>query len=187
MGKKTIILDVDGPLADFYSTYKKLVSKHLGITWDLPIMRWDIGDAMNLSPEQKDVVHKYLNAPDVAAFMPLCPGAQDGVEGLLEDGHDVWFLTAPLQHSPTWCFDRLHWVERFFGKEMRDKTIFASRKELVRGDIFVDDKPQNIYDWVKANPQGLPVLWATESNTAAAAQGAVYTSSWETVRRLGQT
>ena len=57
--------------------------------------------------------------------------------------HEVYILsTAPWDNPEAWTHKRL-WVESHFGKQIRKRLILSHRKDLLIGDVLIDDNPWN--------------------------------------------
>lgn len=71
-------------------------------------------------------------------------GAIRAVNKLLNSKHyDIYFLsTAPWHNTTAWIDKRL-WLEDYFGDSINRKLILTHRKDLVKGDILIDDRPNN--------------------------------------------
>lgn len=165
MRRKTFLIDVDGVIANFCKLYIDIVEDVLG--WrgsEEDIKEWDVGDALGLTEDEKDMVHEHLFAPGAAFYMDPYPETLGYVKECL-GSFDVWFVTAPLRQNPTWVFDRQRWIEKYFDKEQRKRTIFADRKERVQGDVFIDDKTSSVVSWKENNPEGIAILWSQPYNT----------------------
>lgn len=74
--------------------------------------------------------------------LPVIEGAQDAIANLMRSGHSVHFVSTPYLSNPTCASDKLAWVEEHFGKEMMRRTILATDKTLVNGDVLIDDRPE---------------------------------------------
>lgn len=85
-------------------------------------------------------------------------------------------MTAPLLHCPTWESERREWLRCHFGFKARD-VIFTARKDLVHGDVLIDDKPEHVKEW-SLRWGKCAVLWAQPYNSARDCQDEAYT--WRT-------
>ena len=62
---------------------------------------------------------------------------------LNSDKYEVYILsTAPWNNPSAWTDKRL-WIEEQFGDKINRKLILTHRKDLVKGDILIDDRPNN--------------------------------------------
>lgn len=143
--KKLLYIDLDGVIADFIS-------------------------AMHSHPLRE--IPPYDEHPDTIPniFRNLKPieGAIASVNQLLEsEKYEVYFLsTAPWNNPSAWTDKRL-WIEEQFGDKINRRLILTHRKDLVMGDILIDDRPNNGAEnfqgeWIhfgsKAYPNWLAVL-----------------------------
>ena len=101
---------------------------------------------MDTHPLREDPL--YAKDPDTipSLFRHLKPidAAIKSVEKLLKSPkYDVYFLsTAPWNNPSAWTDKRL-WLEQQFGDKINRKLILTHRKYLVKGDILIDDRPNN--------------------------------------------
>lgn len=118
---KLLYIDLDGVVADFVS-------------------------AMSTHPQRDNPI--YREHPDKIPhiFRDLSPinGAIKAVNQLLESPlYEVYILsTAPWNNPSAWTDKRL-WLEDKFGDSINRKLILTHRKDLVKGDILIDDRPNN--------------------------------------------
>lgn len=78
---------------------------------------------------------------------PPYPGALSGVKKIWDYGHEVYFASTPV--ASLWCArEKWNWVERTFPEIGRRNVILTWNKGMLRGDILVDDKPENLYEFM---------------------------------------
>tara|TARA_Y100000385_G_scaffold18529_1_gene18515 strand:- start:381 stop:824 length:444 start_codon:yes stop_codon:yes gene_type:complete len=118
---KLLYIDLDGVIADFVS-------------------------AMNAHSLRENPL--YDKEPDTipGLFRNLKPieSAISSVEKLLHsEKYEVYFLsTAPWNNPSAWTDKRL-WLAEQFGDKINRRLILTHRKDLVKGDILIDDRPNN--------------------------------------------
>jgi 5'(3')-deoxyribonucleotidase len=160
--KPTVLLDVDGVIANFTQLYLScakaagVLSMEFPSDWESPYEK--IEEALHLTKDGEAAVYKLLNAPDAAFNINPYPKAVEGVKSVAEIA-EVYFVTNPIGSSPTWSWDRMRWLKKHFGDELGGNVVLTPHKFLVRGDIFVDDRPSNLEPWKKAWPYGIEVCW----------------------------
>jgi 5'(3')-deoxyribonucleotidase len=116
-----LFIDLDGVIADFTST-------------------------MDSHPLRK--IPPYDEHPDTIPniFRSLNPiaSAVFSVNKLLNSSkYEVYFLsTAPWNNPSAWTDKRL-WVEDHFGDKINRRLILTHCKDLLNGDILIDDRPNN--------------------------------------------
>jgi 5'-nucleotidase len=137
--KKILHIDLDGVIADFIS-------------------------AMHSHPLRE--IPPYDEHPDTIPhiFRNLQPieGAVTAVQKLLNSNkYEIYFLsTAPWNNPSAWTDKRL-WLEDQFGDVINRKLILTHRKDLIRGDILIDDRPNNGADkfqgeWIQYGSEKFP-------------------------------
>ncbi len=124
----------------------------------------DFASMMNIHSLRK--IPPYDEHPDTIPniFRKLNPidGAISSVTKLLTSPkYEVYFLsTAPWNNPSAWTDKRL-WVEEHFGDIVNRKLILTHRKDLIRGDILIDDRPNNGADkfqgeWIQFGSEKYP-------------------------------
>jgi 5'(3')-deoxyribonucleotidase len=119
--KKLLHIDLDGVIADFISA---MDAHHLR-----KIPPYD---------EHPDTIpHLFRNLQPIE-------GAVTAVQKLLNSNkYEIYFLsTAPWNNPSAWTDKRL-WIEKQFGDIINRKLILTHRKDLIIGDILIDDRPNN--------------------------------------------
>ena len=112
MGRLIIYIDMDGVLADFD-------------------MAADLHPNKNVKGFRPDL------ELDFTTFNPI-PGAIEAVKELIDMGHDVYFATtAPWDKPESWAQKRI-WIGKHF-PEMRKRLIITAHKNLLKGDVLIDD------------------------------------------------
>lgn len=147
---KTILIDVDSVVADLVNPSLEIMNERFP---DEKVKYEDIVEFYFLDHEKYNIINKkqsdfikgMWNQPYFAFRLPLIEGAKEGVEELKKLGN-VFFITSPWPTSRTWCFDRASWIEREFDVG-HDNVIFTGHKELVKGDVLIDDCPKYIRQW----------------------------------------
>ncbi len=145
MSRPVVLLDCDGVLADFVSATLDLVHTLGGRRHASDEVRtWEIFDSIG-TPELRERVYDRMNREGFCrdVIRPY-PGAVEAIADLREHA-DVYVVTAPFR-TATWMSERLAWLGHHFALPA-DHVVFTERKQLVRGDVFVDDKPDHVRRW----------------------------------------
>lgn len=153
-GAMIVLCDVDGVLAQ----WKKAFRYHLSqVDFHVEGINW-ISPDLPLTKAQREYAWLKMSERDVAYELDDFPGAIKGLDRIIEIA-DVYFVTAQVEMSPTWSYDRTNWLIKHFGVEQGEKIVLTHHKHLVGGDALIDDKEYNIKAWKKAHPNGLAILW----------------------------
>lgn len=184
VGMPRILLDVDGVLADFITTYLHALAAVTGsYRHPAEVINWEIGKSLGLSEDTQRKVSTLLRKEGVASSMPVYPGAIEGVKKLTLVA-EVYFVTSPFT-SPTWTYDRDQWLDRHFGAVGKN-VVHTAHKHLISGDVLVDDKPVNVRAWAKAWPLGTPVLWSQPYNERERTGTLMRCLTWEQIYNLAK-
>lgn len=118
---KIIFIDLDGVIADFESAIKTHPLRNQA--------------PFDIHPD---------TIPNIFLNLSTIPGAFDAVNKLLCDiRFEIYFLsTAPWNNPSAWTDKRL-WLEMLFGEKINRRLILTHRKDLLKGDILIDDRPNN--------------------------------------------
>jgi 5'(3')-deoxyribonucleotidase len=136
-----LLLDVDGVIADFCRSVDDLLIRdgHRPAKW----LSWEL-DA-NIPPCCTEYVLERLQSPGYALRIPEIPGAVDAVRRAIRNGIPIAFVTTPMAGSRTWAGDREVWLRDRFG--LKPAIIHTDHKDLIRGDLLVDDKIAHVEDF----------------------------------------
>jgi len=153
---KTLLLDVDGVIADFHKATENGMMKYFGLRparewteWDIAKMDWKHwrNDLLRgTRDDHQEMLRTTWNQERFCASIPEYEGAVEQVKELSKI-FDVYFVTSPMVTNPTWVYERSEWLIKKFGKDLGKKVVHTHYKELIDGDIFVDDKMQHVKDW----------------------------------------
>lgn len=147
---KTILVDMDSIVADFYF---EVIRRYTAETGHVPppdvLGHWDAK-----LPNGKDS-YAYFKEPGFFLACAPIPGALEFLQTAKDQGHDVLILSAAtLTNAPG---EKYEWFTKHMPSFSRDQIMFAKRKDLVRGDVLIDDHGKNTSAWLAKNPQGLAV------------------------------
>src|SRR6056300_91376 len=123
MKKKIVYVDMDNTIVDFKSGIEKLSKE-----------------------DQEKFKDNLDDHPEIFALMEPIDGAIEALKKL-NNHFDLYILsTAPWDNPNAWKHKR-EWVERYFGKGKENifykKVILSHHKNLNKGDILIDDRPNN--------------------------------------------
>lgn len=157
---RKILVDVDGVLADLHAaicrdlTWAGFVYMS-GEGWTVP---WTPEHATHYEfercfpPEECNAIHHIMANPGFCTSIPWYPAARTFVEALQTVG-EVIAVTKPYPKGPQWAYERKAWLQPYI-----KKVVHTDHKELVGGDILIEDYPSNCITWLAHNPDGLAIL-----------------------------
>lgn len=139
----TILLDADGVLENLTEEWVALLNEKYGtsVAYD-DVTDWDMTKSFpTLTYEQV-----YGVEIEEALYLRLKPleGAVESVNRLLDEGHEVFVVTStPYQIIP---FKMENVIFRYFPRLNWENIIITYRKQLIKGDVLVDDGFHNLVD-----------------------------------------
>ncbi len=141
-----ILIDQDGPLADFEDAVRTGYEEFGGTKSSLVEYRdrKNFYVAEDYPKHLRSLVSSIYHAPGFFRNLKRIDGARDAILAMLEDGHDVRICTSPLTEYRHCVTEKFEWVERHFGLEFTKRIIITKDKTIVRGDYLIDDKPEII-------------------------------------------
>lgn len=158
-----VLLDVDGVVSAFDEHLIDSVGSSLT---PMEIVKWDIFDLIAQADNQTKKVEALMlmDDPEFWATLPVKKGALEGVESLRNRGADVYWVTTPWWTCRGWDVVRRQWLVDNFPQTTVDHVVITSAKYLCAGDIFVDDKVDNVDKWVKHNKNGRGFIYSAPYN-----------------------
>ena len=137
-----LLFDQDGPLADFDGAF---AARFAELHPDAPVVDVRARTQFKITGSYPDHLHRAINAiyQEVGFYenLPLVPGALDGLQSLLEAGHEVFICTSPLTEYRNCVAEKFAWVEKNLGSEWLKRLVITKDKTVVGGSVLVDDKP----------------------------------------------
>ena len=151
----TVLCDVDDVVAQLVPAWLARYNRDYGdcVTRD-DLKSWTITDW--ISAECGEKIYDYLRDPMLYEDVAPVSGARAGVEMLRRWGHRVVFVTSA---SGPGMGAKLAWLVRH--GFLPDHTyvhpdfVAAHDKALIRGDVLIDDRPENIAKYVKTGAHGI--------------------------------
>lgn len=155
---KTILIDVDGVLANFLGGVEQVLGRKLTAFETAGY------DLFNRLPSQDCVrVGMALEGEDFWWRLATIPGSRKGVRLLVRSGARVHIVTKPWLHGTSWMSQRCYWLRNYYPLCGDDITVTSAR-ELIRGDVLIDDCAANIEAWQASNPDGIGLLYDASYN-----------------------
>lgn len=141
MDKPVVLMDLDSVVVDLLQPWLDMYNMEYddNLT-EAQIDDWDTHKFVK--PECGMCIYKYLNTPNFFADLDPIEGAVAGLEELASLA-EVVIVTSALA-LPQATVDKLAWVQRYLPFIPKKNIIVTARKDLIHGDIMVDDSPANL-------------------------------------------
>lgn len=140
-----ILVDCDGVLADLCGAVCALLPGR--IPADFRQHDFDL----TLTKAELETVRAWSDSPGVIKNLPWYPSAKVFIQ-ILGDLGTVFCVTAPWT-SPTWDKERRAWLAPFVPWN-RVITCPSVAKQIVSGDVLIEDRLDTLEAWCDENPNG---------------------------------
>jgi len=137
-----ILIDQDGPLADYESGFSEIWKNQYPDEFFLPLSERHSMIIEDDYPEHlRDKIVSIQNEPNFYLNLKLISGSVDAIKIMLDLGHDVRICTAPARYYENCVLEKFQWVEKHLGRDFTKRIILTRDKTLIRGQLLIDDKP----------------------------------------------
>lgn len=137
----TVLIDMDDVIERLALAWVEYVNEKYGTCVSIDdVHDWDMSLAFpGLTREQ--VYGAELDDALWDRVKPM-PGADCAMRKLLGDGHEIYIVTSTLYPTLKAKMDRV--LFRYFPYIPWEHVIITSHKQMVKGDVLVDDNPRNL-------------------------------------------
>lgn len=148
MRQLTILVDMDDTIEHLLEAWVDCLNTRHGtqVKYD-DITEWDLCKAFpTLTKEQ---IHAPLVEDDFWKTVRPMDGAEDALKWMIDEGHKVYIVTASAYKTIEAKMENL--LFKYFPFISWENVIITSNKQMVKGDILIDDAPHNLEggDYVK--------------------------------------
>ncbi len=165
MKRLRILIDVDGPMADFVAPALEAIFQVTGRRFKASdhVNGWDLFAGLGLSDDETKEVFRVMEVPGLCLGIPMVAGARDGIEELRKFA-DVWAVTSPFG-GEHWMHERDAWLVRNLGFHKKDVLhVRGESKHGVYGNMLIEDKVDTLRSWQAAWPTETAVLFELSYN-----------------------
>lgn len=156
--KPLILVDCDNVLCSFVDLYKDLHGILNGRSFEYDeVTDFDYSKCVATPDEDAKIWRHIDTTPGLIAELSEEDGAFAGLDELRSIGRIVC-VTKQRSSSRTWCYERECWLRTFCGFGEND-IVFAADKALIPGDIFIDDRLDNVIAWDSAHINGAGIVF----------------------------
>lgn len=142
--KPTVLIDMDGVIADFDFKLVALIEKrHPNI--NLKDIRTNFSLAADY-PEHSDVMKAISDEAEFFESLPIVDGALAGWQRIIDYGYSPRICSSPISTNPHSKAEKLAWLEEHlapvFGCLVVDQAIITKYKSECVGIALIDDRPE---------------------------------------------
>jgi 5'(3')-deoxyribonucleotidase len=156
-----ILIDCDGVVADFDGMFIHVLRTQFGIEFNPnDSLEWDYFNHPQVIEVKNDVWQYILSTRHLIRGIQKFSYADEMIRKLREVG-SVEACTS-IVAGGYYADERIMWLMEQLDFKRIDIHL-SYKKWRVHGDVFIDDKPENVAKWADAwyTSGGIPVLWQT--------------------------
>lgn len=177
MGTFTILLDCDDTISIFMKTCIMKYNEIYGTNHTIDeITDWNIDGIF------EHTLWSIFDKTDVLQHMPLKEGAFETIKKWHDEGHKIVIVTGV--NSVNSYADKLRWLGLTGLAPYIYEVIPTRHKELVNGDIFIDDNPEYLRSWRKINEGKLCLLMTAQHNKNKECKDLLRVDTWEEIDKI---
>jgi len=188
MKKLRILIDIDSVVADTLPYWLDRIGKDTGVYAKIEdITLWEMSKCPPLNQLTPKQIFGVLQDPGFIENVPPMPGVAEALKKLMDQGHEIYLLTA--RHGPVSMPETLTWVKKnlpFLNPEKQ--IIFCYDKNLIQGDIIIDDKAETLEKYLASHPRSLAfkIIYPYNASLMHDRLGAVSydATSWERLAKM---
>lgn len=135
-----ILIDADDVAETLQYSWVNAVNKKYGTSATVEdVTDWDVSKAFPTLTKQQ--VYGVLQEDDMWANLTPTPGAQEYMKRLHDEGHELYIVTATDFRT---CRVKIERILELFPFLDAEHIIIAHNKQMVTGDVLIDDGPHNL-------------------------------------------
>jgi 5'(3')-deoxyribonucleotidase len=134
--EKRILVDMDGVLADVYSSFFDLHEKESGQRLSVN----DIGGLLEAEAFPNQI--KWVTTPGFFRKVPVIPGSREGLKRL--NDHFKVIVVSLATEFPHSLTDKQLWLHEHFPFISWQQIVFCGSKNIILADIMIDDHLKNL-------------------------------------------
>lgn len=140
MNRLTILFDADDVAEMLLDSWVNTLNDRYGTSVCVEdVTDWDVSLAFpTLTKEQ---IYGVLQDSELWSNLTPMPGAQECLQRLYDEGHDLYMVTATDYRT---CRAKIERILELFPFLDVNHIIIAHNKQMIKGDILIDDGPHNL-------------------------------------------
>ena len=169
--KLTVLVDMDGVLADVYRNFIDWHQKETGNMLDINTM------SGILEEDAFPLFKKHVNS---SGFFYSAPTIENCIRGLeyLNNKYEVVIVSSATEF-PNSLKDKYDWLQKHFPFLSWHQMIFCGSKKYIKGDIMIDDHIKNLQNF-----EGKRILFSQPHNFFITDQTITRVNSWEEIEAM---
>ena len=180
MNKKVILVDMDDTIEKLLDAWIDRVNQKFGTNAkSSDVKEWNVGAVFPTLTH--DEVYDVLTEADLYQNVKPIDGAAEYLKRLMDDGHDIYIVTSTHYKAVQPKLDDV--LFKYFPFISRRKVIIANNKQMIKGDILVDDGVHNHHG---GEYQGILFTASHNEDYDAEGNGLYRANTWKEVYEIIQ-
>ena len=169
--KQTILVDMDGVLADVYQSYFKYIKETRNEI---------LTEADCMGKEERTMFPDIITMLTNNHFFRHVPVMKDSIDGLryLNNKYNVVIVSSATEF-PNCMDDKQAWLNEHFPFIAWQQMIFCGSKTHVRGDIMIDDHPKNLSHF-----DGKRIIFNQPHNSLIKDSSYIRVNGWKEIQEI---
>lgn len=135
-----ILFDADDVAEMLLESWVKMLNDKYGTSVSVDdVTDWDVSLAFPTLEKQQ--IYGVLQDEALWANLAPMPGAQKYLKQLYDEGHELYMVTATDYRT---CRVKIERILELFPFLDADHIIIAQNKQMIAGDVLIDDGPHNL-------------------------------------------
>nr|WP_290461200.1 hypothetical protein [Acutalibacter muris] len=135
-----ILFDADDVAETLLESWVSTLNSRYGTSVSVDdVTDWDVSLAFPTLTKKQ--IYGVLQEDEVWANLTPMPGAQKYLQKLHDEGHELYMVTATDYRT---CCVKIERILELFPFLDANHIIIAHNKQMVRGDVLIDDGPHNL-------------------------------------------
>ena len=137
----TILIDMDDTIENLSEAWVAYLNHRYGtqVSYN-QVKTWDMTKAFPMLT--KEQIYTPLTENELWLWVKPKPGAANTLLKLMMDGHRLFIVTASAYQTLPVKLDKVLFT--YFPFLRPEKVIITTQKQMIKGDVLVDDNPQNL-------------------------------------------
>lgn len=149
MDKKLILLDSDQVVCDLLPRWVKVYNERYGDNLSVEEFGGTFGGLQHVvKPECGEKIYDLMKEPGFFQSLDPVAGAIEGVNKLLDDPRFDPYVVTAYSNDPEMAKGKVEWyLKNLPAMVEKEGLILCKPKQLVIGDMLVDDSMENLKKW----------------------------------------
>ncbi len=153
-----LLIDCDGVLGSFIHRVIDELDLIRGTKHDYEdVTQWELYDAFDVPVQEREELDRRIMSPGFCSSIQQHDGAKEALDKLRQAGYKIYCVTSPFK-GPHWMYEREQWLIEHMGFT-RSEYAPVHDKFIIKGDVLIDDKVENLLLWQDAWPEGEGILF----------------------------